>query len=149
MKILFLVYHGFSEASGISKKIHYQVDGLRQNGHEVHLCYYDFDSKGHRCRYVNSTVIKDYGKGMLAALKQRINYKAVYDYCTDKAIEVVYARSFQNASPPLIRLFKKLNEKGVKCVTEIPTYPYDSEFVGFNLMTRVKLKINQLFRKQL
>ena len=50
MKILFLVYHGFSDESGISKKIHYQVKGLRKNGHEVHLCYYDFDSRGHRCR---------------------------------------------------------------------------------------------------
>ena len=30
MKILFLTYHGFSEHSGISKKIHYQVKGLRQ-----------------------------------------------------------------------------------------------------------------------
>ena len=28
MKILFLVYHGFSEVSGISKKIRYQVKGL-------------------------------------------------------------------------------------------------------------------------
>ena len=38
MKILFLVYHGFSEHSGISKKIHYQVKGLRENGHDVRLC---------------------------------------------------------------------------------------------------------------
>ena len=37
MKILFLVYHGFSEVSGISKKIHYQVKGLRENGYEVHI----------------------------------------------------------------------------------------------------------------
>ena len=37
MKILFLVYHGFSEVSGISKKIHYQVKGLRENGHDVRL----------------------------------------------------------------------------------------------------------------
>ena len=66
MKILFLVYHGFSDESGISKKIHYQVKGLRQNGHEVHLCYYDFDSRGHRCRYVNDKVIADYGLGAMA-----------------------------------------------------------------------------------
>ena len=59
MKILFLVYHGFSEVSGISKKIHYQVKGLRENGYEVHLCYYDFDANGHRCRYVDDVVIKD------------------------------------------------------------------------------------------
>ena len=39
MNILFLVYHGFSEVSGISKKIHYQVKGLRENGHEVGLCW--------------------------------------------------------------------------------------------------------------
>ena len=36
MNVLFLVYHGFDDASGITKKIHYQVKGLRENGHEVH-----------------------------------------------------------------------------------------------------------------
>ena len=64
MKILFLVYHGFSEASGISKKIHYQVKGLRENGYEVHLCYYDFSPNGHRCRFVDGEMIKDYGKSI-------------------------------------------------------------------------------------
>jgi glycosyltransferase involved in cell wall biosynthesis len=34
-------------------------------------------------------------------------------------------------------------------VTEIPTYPYDQEFVGFPLKTRLGLKIDQLFRNQL
>ena len=48
MKILFLVYHGFSDVSGISKKIHYQVKGLRENGYEVHLCYSGFAVNGHR-----------------------------------------------------------------------------------------------------
>ena len=42
MKIMFLVYHGFSEVSGISKKIHYQVKGLRENGNDVRICYYGF-----------------------------------------------------------------------------------------------------------
>ena len=73
MKILFLVYHGFSAESGISKKIHYQVRGLRQNGHEVHLCYYDFDSSGNRCRYVNGHVIQNYGKGKLAEFAHAFN----------------------------------------------------------------------------
>ena len=45
MKILFLIYHGFSEYSGISKKIHYQVKGLKENGHDVRLCYYDINGK--------------------------------------------------------------------------------------------------------
>ncbi len=149
MKILFLVYHGFSEVSGISKKIHYQVKGLRENGYEVHLCYYDFDSRGHRCRYVDGEVIKDYGKGMLAGLQQRINYDCIYDYCKLNGIQFIYARCFQNANPWLIRFFRRIKDLGIKSVTEIPTYPYDAEFVGFPFMTRMGLKIDQLFRRQL
>lgn len=149
MKILFLVYHGFSEVSGISKKIHYQVKGLRENGYKVHLCYYDFDSQGHRCRFVDDEIIKDYGKGTLAGLRQRIDFNCIYDYCKQNGIQFIYARCFQNANPWLIRLFKQIKELGIESVTEIPTYPYDSEFVGFPFMTRVGLKIDQLFRNQL
>ena len=133
MKILFLVYHGFSEVSGISKKIHYQVKGLRENGHDVRLCYYGFAENGHRCRYVDDKVIKDYGTGKWAGIRQRLNYNCIYDYCIQNNIQFVYARCFQNANPWLIYFFKKLRDAGVHAVTEIPTYPYDAEFVGFQM----------------
>lgn len=149
MKILFLVYHGFSDVSGISKKIHYQVKGLRENGYEVHLCYYDFDANGHRCRYVDDAVIKDYGTGALAGLRQRLDYDCIYDYCKNQGIQFVYARCFQNANPFLIRLFRKLRKFGIKAVTEIPTYPYDQEFATFSRQERLGLKIDQMFRNQL
>jgi glycosyltransferase involved in cell wall biosynthesis len=128
MRILFLVYHGFSEYSGISKKIRYQVKGLRENGHDVRLCYYDYAENGHRCRYIDGKVLKDYGKGRLAGLRQRLDYNCVYDYCVRKHIEFVYARSCQNATPWLISFFKRLQHSGIRVVTEIPTYPYDGEF---------------------
>ncbi len=146
MRILFLVYHGFSEYSGISKKIHYQVKGLRENGHDVRLCYYGFAENGHRCRYIDDKVIKDYGSGKWAGLHQRMDYNCIYDYCVQERIQFVYARCFQNANPWLIFFFKKLKKAGVHAVTEIPTYPYDSEFVGFSRMTRLNLKIDQTFR---
>lgn len=149
MKILFLVYHGFSDVSGISKKIHYQVKGLRENGYEVHLCYYGFAENGHRCRYIDDQVIKDYGTGVLAGLRQRLDYDCIYDYCKNQGVQFVYARCFQNANPFLIRLFRKLRKAGIKAVTEIPTYPYDQEFVGFPFITRMNLKVDQLFRKSL
>ena len=149
MKILFLVYHGFSEVSGISKKIHYQVKGLRENGYDVHLCYYDFDANGHRCRYVDDEVIKDYGTGRLAGIRQRIDFDCIYNYCKEKGIQFVYARCFQNATPFLIRFFKKLKKLGIKAVTEIPTYPYDQEFETFSRQERIGLKIDQLFRNRL
>ena len=149
MKILFLVYHGFSEHSGISKKIYCQVKGLRENGHDVRLCYYGFDENGHRCRYIDGIVIDDYGKGLVAGLRQRMNYDCIYDYCIQEEIELVYARCFQNANPWLINFFNRLRKVGVHAVTEIPTYPYDAEFVGFHFQARVNLKIDQLFRHQL
>ena len=150
MKILFLVYHGFSDVSGISKKIHYQVKGFRENGHEVHLCYYDFDSRGHRCRFVDDEIIQDYGKGALAGLRQRLDYNCIYNYCRQNDIQFVYARCFQNATPSLIRLFKRLKALGIKSVTEIPTYPYDQEFVGFPYFSgRFWLKFDKIFRKSL
>ena len=150
MKILFLVYHGFSEHSGISKKIHYQVKGLKANGYDTRLCYYDFDARGHRCRFVDGNILKDYGTGRWAALRQRLDYECVYDYCRKEGIEMVYARCFQNASPWLIRFFRKLKRAGIHAVTEIPTYPYDSEFhrnSDWNM--KVGLLIDKRYRNRL
>lgn len=149
MKILFLVYHGFSEYSGISKKIYYQVKGLQQSGHDVRLCYYAFSSDGHRCRYVDDCVIADYGVGWTGGLRQRMNYGCIYDYCVSEHIDFVYARCFQNANPWLISLFQKLKKADIHAVTEIPTYPYDQEFKSFEWKMRLNLKIDQLFRHRL
>ncbi|MDO4310359.1 MAG: glycosyltransferase family 1 protein [Prevotella sp.] len=149
MKILFLVYHGFSEISGITKKIRNQVKGLRENGHEVHVCYYTFSPEGRRCRYVDDTVIADYGTGRLAAIRQRLSYGCIYDYCMAQDIQLVYARSFMNANPWLIRLFSRLRRAGIRAVTEIPTYPYDGEFVGFPLLARLGLYTDKMFRRRL
>lgn len=149
MKILFLVYHGFSEHSGISKKIHYQVKGLCENGHDVRLCYYGFAENGHRCRFIDDHLLKDYGTGACAGLRQRVDYQYVYDYCVREKIELVYARCFMNANPWLISFFKKLRKMGIHAVTEIPTYPYDQEFVGYEWKARWGLKIDQMFRRSL
>jgi len=149
MRILFIVYHGFSEHSGISKKIHYQVKGLRENGHDVRLCYYGFAENGHRCRYIDGAILKDYGTGRLAALRQRIDYGCIYDYCIRENIEFIYARSFMNATPLLANLFKKLQRAGIHAVTEIPTYPYDSEFSPHIWKQPLRLIIDKLFRRSL
>ena len=149
MRILFLVYHGFSEHSGISKKIHYQVNGLRQNGYEVHLCSYGFAENGHRCRFIDDCVLVDYGTGVQAGLRQRMEYNQLFDYCQKNGIEFVYARCFQNANTWLIRFFRRLREAGIHAVTEIPTYPYDAEFKTFSKKERLGLKIDQLFRHRL
>lgn len=149
MKILFLIFHGFSEHSGISKKIHYQIKGLQEGGHEVHVCTYSLNKQGHRIRYIDNQILEDFGNGKFASLKKRICYQVIVQYAQNEHIDFVYARSFHNANPFTIRLFKSLKKAGIKSVIEIPTYPYDQEYVGFSKKERLELKIDQLFRHQL
>lgn len=146
MKILFLVFHGFSEANGISKKIFYQVNGLIAAGHQVTLASYTIAANGHRVRMVDDEILEDYGPGKLAAIKKRMCYNSLAEYIIRNEIKFVYMRSYHNANPFTIKLFRKLKKNGVKSVMEIPTYPYDMEYEGFPLMTRMELKIDQLFR---
>ena len=148
MKILFLTYHGFEAASGISKKMLAQIKGLRQNGHEVHVCSYDVKEDGSRCRFVDDKVIHNYGKGRWASILQRMDYSCVNDYCRENGIELVYARSFMNASPANIRLFKHLHADGVKTLMEVPTFPYDEEFKSLPFKHTLGLWVDKLFRKK-
>lgn len=149
MKILFLVFHGFSEYSGISKKIRYQVKGLEQCGHTVSVCTYTLNEERHRIRMIDNRIIADYGTGKWAAIKKRCSYDCISHFSTTHGIELVYVRSFHNANPFTIHLFKKLQEAGIKIVMEIPTYPYDSEYKGFPFIARINLLIDKLYRSSL
>lgn len=149
MKILFLVYHGFEEASGITKKIQAQIKGLRQNGHEVHVCYYDFSATGDRCRYVDGVVIKNYGHGLMAGIWQRMDYDCVRDYCESNGIQLVYVRSFMNASPFTIRLFRQLKQIAIHTLMEIPTFPYDKEFDTLPMKYRFEHIFDKFYRNKL
>ena len=149
MKILFLTYHGFDEASGITKKMLAQIKGLRQNGHEVHVCTYDKTDTGDCCRFVDDKIICNYGRGILGAFLQRIGYGCIFDYCIRHKVELVYARHFMNTNPWLVHLFSRLKTAGVSCVMEVPTYPYDQEFRFMPFRHKLSLFFDKLFRKQL
>lgn len=149
MKILFIVYHGFSDVSGVSKKIHYQINGLRALEHEVHVCTYDIMKDGNRVRLVDDKIIQNFGKGNWAAFKKRYSYDAVTTYAIKNGIDFVYARSFHNANPFTIRMFMAFRRHGIKSVIEIPTYPYDQEYDIFPFKEKLQLRIDKLFRNRL
>lgn len=149
MRILYLTYHGFSEHSGISKKMRYQIKGLRELGHQVDVCTYDFDEQGNRVRRINEDVIQNFGKGRLAALKGRTDFDKVTQYAIDNKMEFVYVRSFHNANPFTIQLFRKLKDAGIKIAMEIPTYPYDQEYKYSSFLKKQWLKIDHHYRHQL
>lgn len=149
MNILFLIFHGFSETSGISQKILYQIKGMRESGHKVDVCTYIVDKTGYCLRMINEEIIKNYGTGLSGAIRRRIEFDSVYQYALSHQIDLMYVRSMHNANPFTIHLFKSLRQKGIKIALEIPTYPYDNEYKGFPLLTRLGLQTDKLFRYQL
>ena len=145
MRIIFLLYHGFSESSGISKKILCQIKALRELGHRVNVCTYDMNKNRHRVRMMDEEIIEDYGTGKWAAVRKRISYDGIYRYAVAQEVNMIYVRSFHNANPFTVRLFYRLQKAGIKIAMEIPTYPYDSEYKGFPFFTRCGLQIDRLF----
>lgn len=145
MKILFLIFHGFNPNNGISKKISYQLNALRDNGHETHICYMDENES--KRRMWDQQVIKDYGNGFVGKFLKRTEFGSVVDYAMSKGIDFVYIRSNHNANPFTIYMIKRMKEAGMKVVMEIPTYPYDQEYVSWSM--RKQLMQDKLFRNLL
>lgn len=147
MKALFLLFHGFEEANGISKKIRYQVNALKACGMDVRTCYYEAGGDGHRRWWVDQEVIADFGTGLWAKLKKRFCFGAITRYAKKEKIEFVYMRSYHNANPPILRLVDTLRKQGAKVVMEIPTYPYDQEYITPDM--KRALVVDKCFRHQL
>jgi hypothetical protein len=147
MKALFLIFHGFDPSNGISKKIHYQVKALKQCGLDIELCFYDVAADGRRCWKVDDRVIVDLGTGIGAKLKRRIDYSPIVQYVKENKIEFVYMRSDHNANPFTISMVKSMKRGGTKVVMEIPTYPYDQEYVTRKM--KIELAVDRLFRYSL
>ena len=77
MKTLFLVFYGFQEYNGISKKIRYQADALRLCGADVRTCHYEVGNDGSRKWMIDEDVLADLGKGIPAKIKKRLSFAPI------------------------------------------------------------------------
>lgn len=149
MKGLFLIFHGLEAYNGISKKIRYQVDGFKQGGVDIKLCYIDIDGNGNQRRMIDNDMLECFDHSLKGKLKKWIDYSAILEYIEKNRVEFVYIRSYHNANPFLTSAVARLKKKGVKVVLEIPTYPYDQEYRGATKTMKFQLMIDQCFRNQL
>lgn len=145
MRALFLVFYGFQEYNGISKKIRYQVDALSQCGMDVRTCYYEVSKNGERQWKINDDVLANLGRGTFAKIKKRISFSPIIRYIKEEQISFVYIRYYHNANPFTLHFVKAIKKLGTKVVLEIPTYPYDQEFID----QKLNLFIDKLFRHAL
>ena len=147
MKGLFLVFHGFSPHSGITKKIFAQRDALRHAGADVRLCYTQITPDGRQRRMIDDQVVEEFGRGPAAKIAKRLRYKALTEYIRREGIEFLYVRHDHNANPALTRWYDRLRRLGVRILVEIPTWPYDAEFARSPFSRKLKLRIDRLFRR--
>ena len=148
MKVLFLIFHGFEEFNGISKKIRYQIKALQDCGAQVDICWLD-DTNGQKRRMINDTILQDYGNGFKGKILKRTGLDCIVNYIKTNSIDLVYVRSDHNTTPFLINCFKKIKQLGVKIVMEIPTYPYDQEYKDLGLSYQHIIIIDKCLRKYL
>ena len=147
MNILFLVFHGFNPSNGISKKISYQINALKDLGHNVYLCYFSSDENGYKTRWIDDVPLIQYGSGLKGKILKRIEFDSIAQYSIQHKIEFVYMRSDHNANPFTINMIRKMKKAGIRVVMEIPTYPYDHE--DDILLKNLELFIDKCFRCQL
>lgn len=146
MKVLFLIFHGFEEFNGISKKIRYQIQALKDNDIETHTCYLT-DDHGHKKRMIDNDILKDYGCGIKGKILKRTEFKSIINYCKKEQIDYVYIRYDHNANPFTIRFIKRLKQVVKRIAMEIPTYPYDLEYKGLPAPYQRILFVDKCFRK--
>ena len=144
-KALFIIFHGFDPNNGISKKISYQVEALKECGLEVHLCYMD-ESLSKR-RMVDGKIIANYGNGLMSKIRKRTEFSSITKYAKENGIEFVYIRSNHNANPFSVRMVKAMKKNRMKVIMEIPTYPYDSEYEAQGMSKQIFQ--DKLFRHSL
>ncbi|MDD4514748.1 glycosyltransferase [Massilibacteroides sp.] len=147
MKALFLIFHGLSPTNGISKKIQAQVKALNECGVETALCHYGVEKNGSRVWKCDEQVIVNLGKGFIAKLKKRFYLRPLLRYIINNQISFIYIRSDHNANPFTISFIRSLRQHGIKVLMEIPTYPYDQEYITFE--SKCHLLIDKLFRSKL
>ena len=77
-------------------------------------------------------------------LKKRVYFKPIYEYAQNESIDLVYIRSFHNANPFTIHLIKQLKAMGARVIMEIPTYPYDQEYVTPSMKVYLTIDISDI-----
>ncbi len=145
MNVLYITYEDLNIASGVTKKIQAQCDGMRANGAEVHLYSIKSGDDG-LYAVIDGERIFSYGPRIIRQIRLKTYYNHIVDYVTKNSIELVYVR-FALDNPLMVFLYKKLKKLSIKVYLEIPTYPYDNERNATTLFFKALVFIGKITRR--
>lgn len=143
-KILFFTSRDMtSPEQGINKKIFLQIETLRRYGFQTDAVYR---------KNVQQLVLQTDEEEKIIDFNLKRPYKIAASKSLDKYLEKknydgVYIRYVFN-DRAFDKLLRNLKKKNVPILVEIPTYPYDSEFLD-SLENRIVLGMDKMYRSKM
>lgn len=145
MKALYVAFQLLDKSSGITNKIVAQYKGLVNNGLDVGFCHYELID-GKWTFVADDKPVYYLGSGFHAHLALYYMFNPAYKYIRDNHIEFIYIRYTQFATPFFVDFLRKVHDLGVKIFMEIPTWPYDTEYVHGTFLNRLQRWIERKSR---
>lgn len=146
MRALFFINETIKESSGISKKILSQVSALASMSETCYFCRL-VESDGYFSRQVDDYLLNEFGAGKLGRLKSWLQFYNLEQFILKNGVTFLYIRYTHYANPLFNIFLKRIKSAGVRVIMEIPTFPYDHEYDQACLFSRLKLKLEQIFRQ--
>ncbi|MGN4977024.1 glycosyltransferase [Aeromonas sp. 95A] len=146
MRALFFINETIKESSGISKKILSQVSALASMSETCYFCRL-VESDGYFSRQVDDYLLNEFGAGKLGRLKSWLQFYNLEQFILKNGVTFLYIRYTHYANPLFNIFLKRIKSAGVRVIMEIPTFPYDHEYDQACLFSRLKLKLEQVFRQ--
>lgn len=128
----------------------YQVAALKKLGVEVEICCekIEYNKIFRKIFNTNITLEKSVGNIMTKQLLY-YKYEKTLKYIFENNFEIVYIRYVYMANPCFIKFLKKIKEKNIKVILEVPTYPYDKELVHKDIIRQIKYFIERKYRDKM
>lgn len=144
-KALYIAFQTLEAASGITNKIYSQYRGLVNSGLDTSFCHIDVVDNNWRY-VVDGKVIGCIGTGFYGHVAYYFSFNPVFDYIKENEIGFIYIRYTQFATPFFVDFLRKVHKLGVRIFMEIPTWPYDTEYVHGTILNRLQRWIERKSR---
>lgn len=149
---MFLVLHEVNDASGIGVKIQSQVKAFRECGADVRLLHLVFGGAGEPVKLCADFKVVDsyfFRHSLLKKIEWRVSFKDVLKQVDSFEPDLLYVRYTHFCNPYFVRFLKEIRDSGVRVLMEVPTYPYDREYLGKSLVVRTLKKLEEATRNRM
>lgn len=124
---------------GISKKILSEQRAFESNGFDCLLGRIERQSQNKFTYKIGNSIVQNYGGGVIGKLKKLYSYGGILQWITENRenIELIYIRYTHFSNYFYCNFLEILHNLGLKIAFEIPTFPYDKEYVNCGVITKL------------